>query len=123
MMKFTFQKQWFLAFLCLVLLETGIALFVHDRFIRPFAGDALVIWLMFAFIKSFLDFKKMDIYLAAGVFLFACLIELGQYFGLVSLLQLPGNHFAALMIGQTFDFMDLLAYTVGMALLSMLIVK
>jgi hypothetical protein len=36
------RKTYFWIFLGLLLLEIGIALFVHDDFIRPYVGDVLV---------------------------------------------------------------------------------
>ena len=121
MHKISFHRGWFAAFISLFLIETGIAIYVHDSLIRPFFGDVLVIWLMYAFIKSFMVSRKMDIYLAAGIFLFACLIEIGQYFGLAALLHLRPASVLGIIIGATFDWMDMLAYGAATLLLMVLI--
>lgn len=40
---FTFDKKYFLAALFLLLTEILIALFIHDTFFRPYAGDFLAV--------------------------------------------------------------------------------
>lgn len=111
-MKLGFHKKYFFIFLSLFLLESCIALFVHDRFIRPFVGDVLVVWLVFAFVRMFFDGGK-DWQVASGVFAFAVLVEAGQYFDLVSLLGLQDSLMARVVIGSVFDWKDILAYGVG----------
>jgi Protein of unknown function (DUF2809) len=115
-MKPGFHKKYFFIFLSLFLLESCIALFVHDRFIRPFVGDVIVVWLVFAFVRMFFDRGK-DWQIAAGVFAFAVLVEVGQYFDLVSLLGLQGSRMARVVIGSVFDWRDMLAYGVGVLVL------
>lgn len=39
--------------LLLLMTEVLIALFVHDRFIRPYAGDILVVLLIYALVRIF----------------------------------------------------------------------
>jgi len=51
--------------------------------------------------------------------LFAYLIELGQYFDLVSILKLENYTIARIVIGSTFDVLDLLAYTIGATFLAL----
>jgi hypothetical protein len=97
-----------------LLLEVSIALFVRDQFVRPFVGDVLVVILVCSFVQVFLDGPPTQI--AIGVFVFACLVELGQYLDLVSVLQLEGSKIASVIIGSTFDWKDILAYGVGAAI-------
>lgn len=97
------------------LVELVIALFVRDAFIRPFVGDALVVVLLYLFFRSFLVCDKAK--LVTGVLIFAWAVEMGQYFDLVGILGLQENRVARVVIGSTFDVMDLLAYTVGAGLL------
>jgi hypothetical protein len=115
-MSFKFQIRNFKNFIILLGIEICIALFIHDRIIRPFIGDALVIWLMVYFFRSFLIIKKQT-WLIAAVFSFACLVEIAQYFNILALLKLEGNRFLFIIFGATFDWLDILAYAVGSGLL------
>jgi hypothetical protein len=113
-MRIGFNKRPFALFIFVLLLEICIALFVRDRFIRPFVGDVLVVILIYSFVRVFLDGPPNRI--AISVFAFACLVELGQYLNLVSLLQLQDSQVASIIIGSTFDWKDILAYGVGTAI-------
>ena len=95
----------------LLAVEFAIALFVRDTLIRPFFGDVLVVILIFTFIKSFLDPNSR--YLALGVFVFASLVEMGQYFDLVHILGLGRYYWARVLIGTTFAWSDIAAYAFG----------
>lgn len=107
--------RFFLIFLIIFLIEIGIALWVNDRWIRPLLGDALVVILIFCFVRSF--FPLPTIPLAVGVLLFAYTVEFAQYFELVDRLGLADNRLAATVIGTTFDWRDLLAYTAGVGII------
>lgn len=113
-MNWGFNKKYFVGFVLLFLVEACIALFVNDRFVRPFVGDVIVVWLVFAFARSFYAGGK-DWQIAAGVFLFAALVELGQYLDLISRFGLRDSHTVRIVLGSTFDWKDILAYGVGAA--------
>ncbi|MEZ4955241.1 MAG: DUF2809 domain-containing protein [Saprospiraceae bacterium] len=115
---FSFNKNYFLATLLLFLIEVGIALFVKDRFIRPYFGDFLVVILLYCFLKSFWN----ETPLKAGVYVlvFAFAIEIGQYFQLVKLIGLNHSELARTVIGTGFDWGDLVAYTLGILLVLIL---
>ena len=55
--------------------------------------------------------------LAVCILLFSYLVELSQYFDLVSILGLADSKFAALVIGTSFDWRDLISYTIGFILI------
>jgi len=97
-------------FLILLIVEICIALFIHDNIIRPFVGDALVVVVIYFFIRSFISKLR---FLPVYVFLFACLIEVGQYFNLVSILHMENFKIARIIIGSTFDFNDIFCYLIG----------
>jgi hypothetical protein len=101
-------------FIILLIAEIYIALFIHDNIVRPFVGDALVVGVIYFFIRSFI--RKLR-FLSVYVFLFACLIEVGQYFNLVSLLHMENFKIARIIIGSTFDFNDIFCYLIGAVLL------
>ena len=111
---FRFRLRYFLAFLLLFLVEVGIALFVRDRFVRPYLGDVLVVLLLYCFLQSFL--KLQPRVAALGVLLFAFGIEMLQYFRLVEVLGLRDNKIATTVLGSSFDWEDLLAYSLGAVL-------
>jgi hypothetical protein len=98
--------------------EVGIALYVHDRVVRPFVGDVLVVILIYAFVRALFEPKNAAL-LAIGVLIFAYLIEIGQFFSLVSFLGLEKYALARVVLGATFDWMDLIAYSVGFLIILM----
>jgi len=102
---------YLLAFLGLVGIEVLIALFAHDRFIRPFVGDVLIMAVMYCFMRILLPHKVklLPLYL----FLFAVAVEIGQYFHFVSLLGLGNSKFFRILLGTTFAYADILCYAVG----------
>ena len=106
-----FHKGYFLAATGLLVLEIGIALFVHDRFVRPYAGDFLATIFLFWLAKAFVDAPNKRI--AMAVLLVSYLIEAGQYFHLLSLVGLQHSRLARVVLGSSFEWTDLLAYTLG----------
>jgi len=108
-----FNKYYFLLALLLFAVELYIGLYMHDNFVRPYGGDFLVVILLFCIIKSFVNWPGIPT--AAGVLIFAYLVEISQYFHLVTLLGLQHSKTARLLLGTSFSFIDLLCYTLGMA--------
>ncbi|NDV79587.1 DUF2809 domain-containing protein [Dysgonomonas sp. 511] len=106
-----FHKASFFIFLFILGIEILIALFVKDSIIRPYGGDVLVVMLMYCFFKSFVDIKPL--YLAIAVTVFAYLVEVGQYFNLVEMLNLQDNRVMSTIIGSSFSWGDMLCYTIG----------
>jgi hypothetical protein len=109
-----FYKTYFLGTLLLLFIELVIGTYIHDNLIRPFGGDFLVVILLYCAIKSFIDFPVWRT--AMYVLVFAYVIEISQYFHLVKLLGLQNSNFAKIILGTTFSFTDLLAYTFGILL-------
>ena len=114
-MKIKFSLKYLLLFILLLFTEIFIALYVHDRFIRPYFGDVLVVVLIYAFIRIFFseNSKKVIKKIAIGCLIFACLIEIGQYFHLVDILGLGHIKIARIIIGTGFTWWDILAYLGG----------
>ena len=102
-------------FIILLIVEIYIALFIHDNIIRPFVGDALVVGVIYFFLRSFISksIKLLPVY----IFLFACFIEVSQYFNLILLLHLENFKIARIIIGATFDLNDIFCYFVGTILI------
>lgn len=97
--------------LCILSLEIVIAYFVHDNFVRPFIGDVLVVILIYVFVQTFT--KLPPSYAVIGVFVFALIIEFLQLFSLAQILGLEENKIAKIVLGSTFDPLDILAYLIG----------
>ncbi len=108
---FTFRKKYFLAFIILLLIEIYIGMYVHDSFIRPFFGDFLVVILLYCLLMSFLKIDWFKI--AIGVLIFSFVLEFLQYFKLVNMLGLQDIKLARIIIGTSFAWEDLVAYTFG----------
>ena len=108
---FRFNPRFFCFTLVLFVIEVLIAIYVHDNFVRPYVGDYLVVMLLYCGVRTFINASPLKIALA--VLLFAYFIELMQYFHLVDRLGLAGNTMAKTVIGYGFEWLDLLAYTLG----------
>ncbi|MEY2630779.1 MAG: hypothetical protein RLZZ469_1676 [Bacteroidota bacterium] len=106
-----FNKIYFRLTVILFLIEVAIALFIKDRFIRPYLGDVLVVILIYCFVKSLV---KISVHKAAVlVLLFAFCLEILQYINIVEKLKLQHNTVAKTVIGTSFSWEDILAYLAG----------
>ncbi len=108
---FRFNARYFVCSLILLLTLIVIALFIRDSFIRPFLGDVLVVIWLYLLLVACLSFSKKSI--AIFVLAFACSLEALQYFQLINLLGLQDHQAARIIIGATFDWLDLVAYALG----------
>ncbi|MEO0984387.1 MAG: DUF2809 domain-containing protein [Cyanobacteria bacterium J06639_14] len=110
-----FRSYYFVWSAILFLIEVWIAIFVKDDFIRPYVGDVLVVILIYTTVRTF--FKVAILPTAIAVLLFAFGVEILQYFKIVEILGLESSTIARTVIGTTFVWEDLLAYTVGVLIL------
>ena len=108
---FKFQKKYFILTIGLFLIEVFIAIFIHDAIIRPYIGDFLVVILIYCFFMSFLNVKVLP--LALFVLIFAYFVEFAQYYNIVNLLGLKNSRLANIIIGNSFAWIDILAYILG----------
>ncbi len=111
---FKFQKNYFLLAILLFFVEVYIALYVRDKIIRPYGGDFLVVILIYCAVKSYLDISAWKA--AFGTLIFSYFVEIAQYFQIVELLGLGDSQMANVVIGNSFAWEDILAYTLGVAL-------
>ena len=102
---------YFITFLFLLLTEILIALFVKDRFIRPYIGDVLVIILICAFLRIFFPEKPKFLPLYATVF--GITVEFLPYFDFAAFLGAESNRFISILLGRTFDIKDIFCYAAG----------
>ena len=108
------RKTYLILFLIFLFIEIYIALFIKQIFIRGFVGDVFVVLLMYYFLQSL--FKGPPLKFAYIVLVIAFCVEILQYFKIIEVLSLSGNKIASTIIGTTFSFYDLIAYTVGFVL-------
>ena len=106
-----FNKQYFIAAIAILFVEVMIALFVHDKIVRPYIGDALVVVLIYCFVKSFFPLPVLPT--AIAVLLFAFFVEAMQYFHFINLIGFEHSSAAKIIIGNSFSKLDLVAYSVG----------
>jgi len=108
---YRFHKGYFGLTAGLFLIEVLIAMYVQDDLIRPYFGDFLVVILMYCFIRTF---ANLDVKLTViAVLLFSYLIEVLQYLNFVELIGMGNSEIARTVIGTSFAWMDLVAYTAG----------
>lgn len=110
-MKIVLNIKHLCAFIIVFIIEVIIGVYIHDDFIRPYVGDILVVVLIYCFIKAFvkIETKLLPVY----IFIFAALVEIGQYFNLAELLGLSDYKIARIIIGSTFDIKDIACYLTG----------
>lgn len=111
---FRFHPGYFFIAIVLFITEILIAVFVHDRFIRPYIGDVLVVILIYCMVKAF--FNTPPLTTALAVLLFSFVIETLQYFRIVHLLGWQNSRLARIVIGTSFAWEDIAAYTMGIGI-------
>lgn len=115
---FRFHKKSFIIAVAIFIIEVLIALYITDNFVRPYVGDVLVVILIYYFVKAFVHIGVWP--LAIATLLFSYVIETLQYFQFVKLIGLGDNKFANIVIGNSFAWEDIIAYTVGIAIVLMI---
>ena len=110
-MTLKFNPKYFLFFLALFFIEALIASYVEPGFVRSIFGDYLVVILLYCFFKSFV--KAKSIHVALIVLLIAYIIEFLQLTKFLNILHIKENSLANLVLGNTFQIEDLIAYTLG----------
>lgn len=102
--------------LILIAIEVLIALFVHDRFVRPYLGDVLVVWVLYFAVRTVIP-KKCRL-LPLWVFLFAASVEVLQLFNYTDILGLGNIRFFRILMGSVFDIKDVICYLAGCIILT-----
>lgn len=109
-----FRPWYFLIAIVLFIVEIIIGVFVNDSFIRPYFGDFLVVIFIYCFLKSFWNgsVNKLALYVLA----FSYVIEVSQYFKFIRVLGLQNSKAARLILGSSFAWSDIVAYSLGILL-------
>lgn len=105
------RPYYLIATIILLIIEVLIALYVHDDFIRPYVGDAIVVIVIYTFIRIFIPEKCR--LLPLYIFIFAVVVEILQGIHIVNILGVEDNYFLRTLIGDSFDIKDILCYGVG----------
>jgi hypothetical protein len=105
------MKKYSTLFILLLVTEITIALFHFHKWIRGFLGDVLVIPLLYCFIRMVSKLSKRSAIIL--VILMAFTSEISQYFKIGDYFNSTQKWLIA-CIGNTFDLLDILAYTLGL---------
>jgi Protein of unknown function (DUF2809) len=108
---FSFNKRYFIFFILLLLIEILIARYVDDQVIRPYAGDYLVVILLYCLLRGFVKIRVITA--AVSVLGFSILIESLQYFKLADKLGLAQGSLSRIILGDYFSWIDIFTYTLG----------
>lgn len=98
--------------LALLITEILIALFVKDRFIRPFFGDYLAVFFVYCSLRAFIRTNSYQ-KIALLSLLISYFVEFLQYFKFIEITGLAKYKVLAVVIGNSFSWYDMLAYTLA----------
>jgi predicted MFS family arabinose efflux permease len=110
-MVLRFSRTYFICSLLLIGVEVFIGARMHDRIIRPYGGDYLVVILLYCLVRAFLDLPILTT--AMAVLFLSYAVEVSQYFHLADHLGLRAPSLARTLLGTSFSWVDLLTYTLG----------
>ncbi len=116
-MKVSFKKRYFIPFLLVLVCEIAIAVFHFHRFVRGFLGDVLAIPLLYLLLRTFSNLSRNKTLILA--LFIGCCVEILQLFDLVQFLDVKSEALV-IVLGNTFDWSDLLAYAIGGLLILLL---
>lgn len=108
-MALQFNKKYFFLFILLLFIE--ICITFTKGFVRHTVGDYLVVILIYTLLKSFVAIPPVKA--ALGVLVFAIVVELLQWIDILALLGIPETPVTRIVLGNTFSFADIIAYTLG----------
>ncbi len=103
--------------LCVLIVKT----MSNFQTIRGFIGDVIVTVLIYCSVKTFIRIRPIKLSLIVLVFSYA--VECLQYLNFIDIIGLGENKIARIVIGTTFDWRDLAAYTMGVIFVYLLDTK
>ena len=110
-----FSSTYFIATLAVLLIETLIALYINDAFIRPYVGDTLAVVLVYCFFKIGVRGHKTRLVLLSLAIAFC--IEALQATNFIEYIGLEDYTFVKIVLGTSFSWGDMLAYIAGALLI------
>jgi hypothetical protein len=98
---FRFNKYYFSLSLLLFATEIIIAKFAHDKLVRPYGGDYLVVVLLYCLLRSFINISVVQA--AISVLLFSYSVEYLQFLKLADKLELVHGGLVRMLLGDYFN--------------------
>lgn len=108
-----FHRVYFLLTILILAIEILIARYTHDAIIRPYGGDYLCVIFLYTLIQAF--WRQPVRPLALRIFVFACFVEVTQYFKLAEWLGIPKDSVLHILMGYEFTWIDIGCYAMGIA--------
>lgn len=105
------KNDYLLISVFILTIEVCIALFVRDAFIRPYFGDYLATILVYTTLRAFLSISVRKALFFSIVISYA--VEFFQSVNGLKTLGWNTNELLNTVAGSTFDWGDMIAYTVG----------
>lgn len=105
------RRNFAVLFIVIFGVEFFIASSIKDTFVRTVLGDFFVVILLYSIVRAITRIHRYKV--AIGVLIFTYLIEFSQQIHLVEILGIKRNFYIDLILGTSFDWKDLLAYTMG----------
>ena len=105
------NKRFALLTLVIFVIEVLIATVFKHSILRPVFGDFLVVILMYSFIRAISN--KSPLQIGISVLIFSYVVEFSQYIKILDILGIQKTRLTNLILGSSFDWYDILAYTLG----------
>lgn len=109
-MNWNARGKYIVSFTVNLIVVLLIGFYGAGLFWRGFLSDVFIVVLLFSFLKMLTPASTLKVSLS--VLAFSYLVEISQYFNLVEFLGVS-NKTIRIFIGAHFDWLDLIAYTVG----------
>lgn len=106
-----FHRGYALAAAAIFAVEVLIALYVRDRFVRPYLGDTLAVILVYCGLRAVTTLRVVPAAVIALSVAFA--VEFGQLIRIIDTLGLSHSRVARIVLGTGFELKDLVAYAAG----------
>ena len=108
------RLPYIIIFIAIFAVETCVALFVHDNFVRPYVGDIIVMWAVYCLAQIILGGRFGSYKVAVGSLVFAFAVEILQKFHIADVMGVE-NPILRTIIGTSYATADLLCYLAGTA--------
>ncbi|KIA89987.1 ribosomal maturation YjgA family protein [Kaistella jeonii] len=116
-----FNLKYLLLSTVIFLIEVLIATVFKDIvFVRSYLGDVIVVMLIYTLVLTFFKVENRT-KLITGIFIFSVIVEVLQYFKIADVFGLKPGSIAAIVVGNSFSWIDILCYAAGCLFLYIII--